>query len=87
MWTPNCQAAFEKIKAVLLMAPVLCAPDFSKLFKLFVNASDIAVEGVLLQEDNHSIDHPVCYFSRKFDSHQRHYSMCEKETLALSLSL
>ena len=87
MWTPNCQAAFEKIKAVLLMAPVLRAPDFSKLFKLFVDASDIAVGGVLLQEDNHGIDHPVCYFSRRFDSHQRHYSTCEKETLALLLSL
>ena len=87
MWTQNCQAAFEKIKAVLLMAPVLRAPDFSKLFKLFVDASDIGVGGVLLQEDKDGIDHPVCYFSRKLDSHQRNYSTCEKETLALLLSL
>ena len=87
MWTPSCQAAFEKIKAVLLMAPVLGAPDFSKLFKLLVDASDIADGGVLLQEDSHGIDHPVCYFSRKFDSHQHHYSTCEKETLALLLFL
>ena len=87
MWTQNCQAAFEKIKAVLLMAPVLRAPDFSKLFKLFVDASDIGVGGVLLQEDKDGIDHPVCYFSRKLDSHQRNYSTYEKETLALLLSL
>ena len=87
MWTQNCQAAFEKIKTVLLMAPVLCAPDFSQLFKLFIDASDIGVGGVLLQEDDDGIDHPVCYFSRKFNSHQRHYSAYEKETLALLLSL
>ena len=32
IWTDNCQAAFEKTKAVLLMAPVLSAPDFNKSF-------------------------------------------------------
>ena len=87
MRTPNCQAAFEKIRTVLLMAPVIRAPYFSKLFKLFIDRSDSEVGGMLLQEDNHGIDHPVCYFSQKFDSHQRHYSTCEKETLALLLSL
>ena len=69
------------------MAPVLSAPDFNKSFKLFIDASDIAVRDVLLQEDNQGIDHPVCYFSRKFNSHQCNYSTCEKETLALLLSL
>ena len=87
MWTQNCQAAFEKIKTVLLMTPVLRAPDFSQLFKLFIDASDIGVGGVLLQEDDDGIDHPVCYFSCKFDSHQCHYSTCEKEPLVLLLSL
>ena len=85
--TPNCQAAFEKIKTVLSMAPVFRAPDFSKPFKLLIDASDIGVGSVLVREDNHGTDHPVCYFSRKFDSHQSHYSTCEKETLALLLSL
>ena len=35
------------------------------------------------------MDHPVCYmyFSKKLDCHQRNYSTCEKETLALLLSL
>ena len=33
IWTDNCQAAFEKIKAVLLMAPALSAPDFNKSFR------------------------------------------------------
>ena len=65
------------------MAPVLSAPDFNKSFKLFIDASDITLGGVLLQEDNQGIDHPVCYFSQKFNSHQCNYSTYEKETLAL----
>ena len=74
IWTDSCQAAFEKIKGVLLMAPVLSVPDFNRSFKLFIDASDIAVGGVLLQEDNQGIDHLVCYFYPKFNRHQRNYS-------------
>jgi len=80
IWSAVCQTAFEKIKSVLLLAPVLVAPDFSKPFKLYVDACDVGVGGVLLQEDRQGIDHPVCYFSRKFDTHQCKYSTCEKET-------
>jgi len=65
------------------MAPVLVAPNFCKPFKLFVDACDIGVGGILLQEDLQDIDHPVCYYSRKLDSYQCNYSTCEKETLAL----
>lgn len=42
---------------------------------------------VLVQEDAYGIDHPVCYFSRKFNKHQLNYSTIEKETLALLLAL
>ena len=42
---------------------------------------------VLLQEDNNSIDHPVCYFSKKFNEHQKNYSTIEKECLALILAI
>ncbi len=27
-----------------------------------------------MQEDAYGIDHPVCYFSRKFNKHQLNYS-------------
>ncbi len=40
-----------------------------------------------MQEDKNDIDHPVAYFSRKFDVHQKNYSTIEKESLALILSL
>jgi len=54
---------------------------------LVVDASDVGAGSVLHQEDSQGIDHPVCYFSAKFDEHQRRYSTIEKETLALLLSL
>ncbi|KAK5902645.1 hypothetical protein CesoFtcFv8_007881 [Champsocephalus esox] len=57
--------------------------DFSKPFKLEVDASGVGTGAVLLQEDAQAIDHPVSYFSRKFNKHQLKYSTIEKEALAL----
>ena len=87
IWADPCQQAFQKIKALLMSSPVLVAPDFQKPFKIQVDASDIGCGSVLLQENAEGIDQPVCYFSKKFNKHQRNYSTVEKECLALILSL
>ena len=41
----------------------------------------------LVQDDNNGVEHPVCYFSRKFNKHQKNYSTIEKECLALILAI
>lgn len=87
VWTMACQSAFQNVKALLLSAPILVAPDFTRQFKLFVDASDIGAGAVLKQEDKRGIDHCVSYFSKKFDEHQMRYSTIEKETLGLMLAL
>ena len=86
-WNDKCQDAFDRLKAILKSAPVLLAPDFDKCFKLAVDASDVGIGAVLLQEDNNGIDHPVCYFSKKFNKHRKNYSTIEKECLALILAI
>lgn len=52
-----------------------------------VHASAHGAGAVLLQEDDCGIDHPVCYFSKKFNKHQLNYSTIEKEALALLLAM
>ena len=51
-----------------------------------VDASDVGASSVLLQDDN-GIDHPFCYYSIKFNKHQRNYSTIVKECLSLILAL
>ena len=51
--------------------PILMAPDFQKPFLLMVDASDVGAGAVLIQSDDEDIEHPVCYSSHKFDSHQK----------------
>ena len=79
VWSGNCQTGFNKIKAILISEPVLIAPDFQKQFKLAIDASDVGCGGVLMQEGDDGIDHPISYFSKKFDKYQRNYSTIEKE--------
>ncbi|PIK56379.1 hypothetical protein BSL78_06753 [Apostichopus japonicus] len=86
-WTDECERAFHKIKSILMGSPILAAPNFHKQFKLAVDASDIGCGSVVLQEGEDQVDHPICYYSKKFDKHQRNYSTIEKECLALLLSL
>ena len=63
------------------------APDFNKPFKIAVDASDLGIGAVLLQEDDSGVERPVSYFSKKLNRHQKNYSTIEKETFALVASL
>ena len=86
-WNMNCVGAFKKIKGLLMSAPVLVSPQFDKQFILMVDASDIGVGAVLVQEDHQGLEHPIAYFSQKFNKSQKNYCTSEKEALALILAL
>ena len=42
--------AFEILKKILVVAPILQPPDWELPFHVFVDASDIAIEAILMQE-------------------------------------
>ena len=86
-WSPECQVAFEKVKRQLCSAPVLAAPQLGKPFQLQTDASNVGAGAVLLQSDGNGFERPVCYFSKKFKQYQLHYSVIEKEALALIWAL
>ena len=87
VWTNECQESFEKLKGILVNEPVLAAPNFTKPFKMAIDASDVGVGAVLLQENEEGIEKPVCYFSKKLNNFQKKYSTIEKEALSLVLAL
>ena len=61
--------------------------QFDKQFKLMVDASDIGAGAILLQEQPNGVEHPIAYYSKKFNKHEKNYSTIEKEGLALILAL
>ena len=86
-WSSENETAFLKIKGILTHHPVLTVPDFTKPFKLAVDASDIRAGAVLLQDDDRGIEYSVCYFSKKFTNAQKRYCTTKKELLSLILAL
>lgn len=70
-WSGLCQAAFDQTKALLVNAPVLSAPRFDVPFKLAVDACDAGVGAVLMQDGADGVEHPVSYFSKKLNRHQK----------------
>lgn len=60
-WTPDAQAALEKIKVAYSNAPILIALDWSKPFHVHTNAFNIAIGVMLAQNINGKHDQLVAY--------------------------
>lgn len=80
--TPEYITAFEKCKELLVNAPLLQFPDYSKQFILTTDASDTALGAVLSQGPIGS-DRPIAYASRSLNPAETRYSTIEKELLAI----
>ena len=87
VWTKDCQVALDKVKRVLTNTPVLTPPQYDREFRLYVDSSDTGIGASLMQEGNDGIEHPVSYYSKKLDKHQRNYSTVEKEALSLLMAV
>lgn len=65
---------FEGLKAALMEEPVLTLPDNVKTFEIHMNASDITIGGVLMQDR-----HPIAFESYKLNEAERRHTVQEKE--------
>ena len=84
-WTTECQTAFDKLKELLVSAPVLAYPRFGLgvEFTLETDASGVGLGAVLSQTQDDGQLHPIAYASRSLDSSERNYGITELETLAV----
>lgn len=86
VWSEECENAFQTLKQKLINAPILKYPDFTKPFKIIVDASDFACGGVLTQ--NHDdVDMPIVYISKSFNKAERNKPPIEKELLAVHFAI
>ncbi|GJW91841.1 putative nucleotidyltransferase, ribonuclease H [Tanacetum coccineum] len=71
-------AAFESLKKEVMEEPVLRLSDVTMPFELHTDASDFAIEGVLMQDG-----HPIAFESRKLNEMERKYTVQEKEMMVV----
>jgi len=76
------QQAFEHLKTVMISAPVLAMPDFSKPFVIETNASGMGIGAALMQEG-----YPVAYFSKALAQKHHSLSAYEKELMAVVVAV
>ena len=63
-WDSKCQQAFDDLKALCTLAPILAYADFSKTFKLHTDACGMGVGAVLYQTTKDSTKAVIAYASR-----------------------
>jgi hypothetical protein len=83
IWSLKCKLAFIMLKKAMTTAPILAFPNYERPFKLYTNASRIAVGAVLLQWDNEGQERVVAYASCKLKENEANYSVTELEFLSV----
>lgn len=86
-WGVEEQAAFERLKAAFVEAPVLVMPDMDAPFRVEADASDFAMGAILSQKDASGDWRPVAYFSKALQPAERNYDIHDKELLAVVRAL
>jgi hypothetical protein len=80
-------AAFERLRHLLISAPILAHPNYDKPFILHTDASTIGIGGVLSQTQDDGQEHPIAYISRTLTSAEKNYTATELECLAIVWAL
>ena len=82
-WTEHQEYAFNLLRTELTTESVVSFFDPRKTSTVWVDASNYAVGGILLQPDDDGHPRPVCYVSRALSETEKKYSVTEKEALGL----
>nr|GEV80983.1 DNA-directed DNA polymerase [Tanacetum cinerariifolium] len=82
VFSKECIDAFNTLKKKLTEASILVVPDWNLPFELMCNASDYAI-GAILGQCKTKHFQPIHYASKTMTEAQIHYTMTEKEMLAV----
>ena len=82
-WSQEAQAAFDCLKEELSSEPVLALPDEEGMFYLDPDASEVAIAGILHQEqewNGKKVLRPICYGSKVLNEAEQRYGAPKAET-------
>ena len=81
-WNGRAQQEFDELKIIMSSCPILAIPNFAIPFELQCDASGDGIGAILMQKK-----HPIAFESRKLSESEKHYSIYDKEMLAIMHAL
>jgi hypothetical protein len=88
IWKEEQEKAFQDLKSAFTQAPILRIPDDENPFRLETDSSDFATGAVMSQLDpGDNLWHPVAFYSKSLNVHERNYEIYDKELLAIIRAL
>ena len=81
-WGDKCQSSFERLKEILVEAPVLIQPTSGRDYTVYSDASRIGLGCVLMQDGK-----VVAYASRKLKPHEQNYPTHDLELAVVVFAL
>ena len=78
-WTEAQQKAFEIIKGKLTEEPILAHPNWDKPFKLYIDASDMGLEAVLIQDDENEKERVIAYEAKTLNQNEKNYPLLQAQ--------
>ena len=82
MWMKECQEAFDMLKGLFISTPILAFTDFTKPFKLHVDASTMGFGAILYQEQDGN-NWVIGNASQALSKNESHYPTHKLKFLAL----
>ena len=83
-WTEECENSFMKLKSVLVSDKVMAHPQPHRPYRLYCDACDYAIGGILVQTDPESgVEKVVQYVSKQLSGTQRRWATIEKEAFSV----
>ncbi len=91
-WGPEQDAALDALKLAVQLAPATHAPDYSKPFHVFVDASDVGVAAVLMQwkphpETSELIPAAIMHASRRWSEREKRWQISERELYGIKYGM
>ena len=81
-WTPQHDAVFKEMKAIITADVMNAFPDYSIPFEVDADASDFQLGAAVIQRSK-----PIAYYSKKLTEAQKNYTTTENELLAIVTTL
>ena len=85
-WSQACEAAFDKLKTMLVSPPIMRSPNWDLPFEIICDASDYAI-GVVLGQREDKKAFVIYSASKTLDSTKSNYTTMEKELLVVVFTL